>query len=523
MKHFYYACLTLLAAVMVLASCSKEKDGTACLKLIPEDAAIVVRIDMKQSLDAIGYDEADDFKDKLKDAINEHVDDDELQEMLTEIVDNPSATGIDTSNPVYLYVTANLSNIVGFVGTTSDQEKLEAFINKLSEMADGDEVEETDGVKYFEIQKAGIAFTDEWFFIGMAADGAKSLAKDLKKLAEADEAPIMKNEDFKAMMEKEGMFQMLVSGKGAAEGLNKLATLDRQAKEVVKVAEKALPGKIEDISLLFDGTMKEGISTGTAELLTYSDEWKEAVKDFDNMLGDIDENTAEWASSKGIAVLANIDGEKLFDMVLSAASKFGIDNDEETVATIRNYIASVKGDITFSMDGISDDETPELQAYISTKDETIIKMLLIEGDDDIEMIDSLNFKINNYDWDYNYESGEYEKTNLVNSIFAGFDRGYTYFVMGKNPQPFKKPSETIPSDIIQGKGFYFYFNYDFLEEAAKISGNSRETRMMKEMGKIVDYADGYYEGNGKCTFRGELNDKKTPLINQYVEIFEKFL
>lgn len=189
MKHFYYSCLTLLAAVMVLASCSKEKDGNVCLKLIPEDAAIVMRFDVKQSLEAIGYDKEDELKDQLKDAISENVDDEDLLNMLSEIVDDPSATGLDTSNPMYLYVSANLSNIVGLVGTTADTKKLEAFVNKLSEKADGDEVEEVDGVKYMEVKEAGIAFTDDWFFIGQAADGGKSLAKDLKKLAEADELP----------------------------------------------------------------------------------------------------------------------------------------------------------------------------------------------------------------------------------------------------------------------------------------------------------------------------------------------
>lgn len=524
MKHFYYSCLTLLAAVMVLASCSNEKDGNVCLKLIPEDAAIVMRFDVKQSLESIGYDKEDELKDQLKDAISENVDDEDLLNMLSEIVDDPSATGLDTSNPMYLYVSANLSNIVGLVGTTADAKKLEAFVNKLSEMADGDEVEEVDGVKYMEVKQAGIAFTDDWFFIGQAADGGKSLAKDLKKLAEADEAPIMQNADFKAMMEKKGQFQMLISGKGTADAINRLATLQSRAKEMADALERALPGKLEDISLVMDGSFADGMGESTTELLTYSDEWKQAVSDFDDMLGNINAKTAEWASGKGIAVLANIDGEKLFNMIAGMVQKFGAD-DEETMAILRSYLASVKGNIAFSFEGMANENTPELQAYISTEDASIISATLQQGGSDIEMIDSLNFKINNYDWEYNPETGDFEKTNLINSVYAGYDRGYTYFVMGEDPQPFRHPYETIPANHIQAKGFYFYMNYESIAESlAKVAGqNDRETEMMVEMCKLYDYADGYYEGNGKCSFRAEMKDKSTPLIRQMAEILERFL
>lgn len=97
--------------------------------------------------------------------------------------------------------------------------------------------------------------------------------------------------------------------------------------------------------------------------------------------------------------------------------------------------------------------------------------------------------------------------------------------MGENPQPFQKPTVTVPADLIQGKGFYFYMNYEsFVESMAKVAGqNDREAEMMVEMGKLYDYADGYYEGNGKCSFRAEMKDKSTPLIRQMAEILERFL
>lgn len=517
MKRFCYSFLALLAAIVLLASCGSEQ-GSACLKLIPENAVVVARFDVKKSLEAIGYDKEKDLREKMKQTVKEAVDDKDFAEKICSIIDNPSESGIDTDCPLYLYVSANMSNIVGLVGTPSDRNKMAELLGKLI----GDvKLEETDGVSYFDLDQAAIAFTDDWFFVGMAMGGGKSLAKDLKELANASEAPILKNEDFKKMMELEGMAQMLISGKGLNDAISKLAMLGDEGKEIEKAIKKALPGKLEDISILANGNYDKGISTGTTELLTFSDEWKQAVNNFDAILGDIDAKSAALASGEGIAVLANINGEKLYDLVEKAANTFGF-NDEDTMSTLKTFISTVTGNICFSMTGFSGNDTPELSAYASTKDAAIINTVSEAlGDEDIQKIDDHNYVMNNYNWEWNDITGDLEKTDLVNKAAFGFKDGLTYVVFGKEPVAFQTPAKSVPSNLIKGKGFFCYINYDIFKKIVALANdNAINTQMAVEMCDMMDYVEAHYEGNGLFTMRGEMKDKNASILGAYARMLE---
>ena len=67
MKKLFSKVLPLLAAVLALASCSKEQ---AAIRLIPEDAAIVMSVDVKQSADIMGINAESKAVEKIKNAIN---------------------------------------------------------------------------------------------------------------------------------------------------------------------------------------------------------------------------------------------------------------------------------------------------------------------------------------------------------------------------------------------------------------------------------------------------------------------
>lgn len=523
MKHFYYSLLSLLAAVVLLTACSKDKDGSAALKLIPEDAALVIRFDIKQAGEVLGYDKDKESKEELKKAVKSITDSKDLQKKLSEIIDNPSETGISSEHPIFFYVAPNLSNLVGLVGTTADKDKLTDLMKIISKEGKFGDVEEVDGVSYLSVKDAAIIVADDWFYFGVSKGDAEDMAKDMKKLVDDDKTPIMENKDFQAMMEKKGAIQMLISGKGLDAFVGKAAMFGGDGKQIKAALKQVLPGKLTDVSLLADVSYANGVGTGTCELLTYSTEWSNAVKDFDNVLGTITPALCKYLSADAFVMLANVDGNKLMSLIEKAAAKFGADINSEEFAAIRSVITSLKGDMGVAIEGAINDDMPLGVAYISTKDASVIDLLAAGGEEneDLRKNGENDYTMFSYDYDYNYETGDFEKTDLKGAINLGFRDGYTYFVFtdSASTQPFATPAKAMNAKNIKGKGFYGYMNSQFFN--AIPGDNAMESEIMKEMASVFDYMEFYYEGNGKITGRSELKDKNTPLLKTYINMFKK--
>lgn len=520
MKRYFYSFVTLLAVVL-LASCSSEKDGTACLKLIPEDAALVMRIDLKSVGEAMDYQNDKEGKTMLKGLIDDMSDDKKVKDKLKSIIDNPAESGISGDNPVYFYMAPNLSNVAGLVGTTGDRDKLVELLETIAEDGDLDDVEKYEGISCLALDKAAFMVDDDWFYLGMGGDDLQERAKDLKELVKADKAPIMEHNDFKALTEKKGQVQMLISGFGLNSLINKSSILGSDAKQIAKLAKEVLPGKLSDVSVLFDATFAKGSSTGTAEVLTYSKEWKDAVGELDGIMGNISSEVAKYLSGDGLVMLANLDGDKTLALIEKLAAKFGQNLDNEDFNQVRQVLTAINGNMGF---GISDmvNDMVEGALYISTKDASIIDLIASSNDSDTKELTKNgdnDYTLYQYDYDYDYMTGDFVKTNLVGVTNFGYKQGYTYatFSDKEGSAPFTAPAKAVPA--VKGKGLYFYMGASIFDKFDQ--GNSMENEVMKEMSKVYDFVELYYEGNGKMVVRTVLTDKTASVLKVYADIIKK--
>ena len=532
MKRIFYSFATLLAVVL-LASCSSEKDGTACLKLIPEDAALVMRFDLKAVGEATNYANDKATKDELKKLVSDIPGDKDVKEKIKAIIENPSESGISTEHPVYFYLAPNVSNMIGLVGTTGDKDKFVELLQLIADESNLDDVEEYEGISCLELGVAAFLVADDWFYVGAGFENLQKgkvdleeRAKDLKELASADKAPIMEKPDFKAMTEKKGQFQVLLSGRGIDAFFNKAKSFgaNNDVKEVQDAMKKILPGKLSDISLLGNANFEKGVSTGTMEVLTYSNEWKNAISEFDGIMGNITPEVAKYLSADGIAVLANIDGGKLFALIEKVAAKFGKDlNEDEDFVEVRNFVSTINGDMGLGISSI-DNDSGEGVAYISTKDASILSLLTQNAADneDLKQNGENDYTVYNYNYDYNYYTGDLEKTDLQSIINFGYRDGLTYFVLNSQQKtnPFDTPAKPLSTANIKGKGFYMYMNYELF---TKLTNGDMNDEMLKELSKDFDFVEAYYEGNGKFVGRSEMKDKNKSLLRVYMDMLNKFL
>ena len=148
-----------MLAVLMLASCSK-KQGSC---LIPDNAAFVFRLDMTKMMESTGM-KGDDTstKKEIEKLIKDAGLDKEIREKLLEIVDDPTSSGIDFTEPFFAYAApaeergAFEGALVGCVASKGD---LEDTIEKLASDNDDISLEESNGV--VTLRAKGVY---RWFF-----------------------------------------------------------------------------------------------------------------------------------------------------------------------------------------------------------------------------------------------------------------------------------------------------------------------------------------------------------------------
>ena len=243
MKKTFQMMFALLAAVLVLASCSKKE--SVATRLIPENAIVVGRLDVKQTIDKSGLDANSRLLKKLKSAMSDTDMSEEMREKMMDIVLNPNQSGIDFDQPVFFYFTGNEDNMGGLVGTVDNKGKLTDLINQIaSESGSEDEVEEEDGVcRVGEM----MVFNDDWFFIGDVND---DMIETLKEMAESGEGSMAEDESMAKLCEQPGVFSMLVSGKGLGQ------IDDRDVRQALQQLPDGLD--INDVAAITDLQLNDG-------------------------------------------------------------------------------------------------------------------------------------------------------------------------------------------------------------------------------------------------------------------------
>ena len=289
--------MTLLAAMLLLASCSKNQSAS----LIPEDALMVMRFDVTKMQEQSGM---NDGKSELKKRIREFIKDadmdKELRIRLLEIVDDPTASGIDFTEPIYFYFAGDMERKVdlGFVATMADQGSFKDLLKAILE-EDGDlELEEAEGgVQYVNMHGTALIFSSDWVYAGQASDIEETVA-ELQERASSSKN-FANTPAFAKLEKKDGLAQMLFLGAGI-EAMN-----TREVKEAKKAINKMLPegAELKDVASLTDFTLGDGELLISAETVPLSDAWQEYIDKTDKTALDFTKEQCKYVSGEPSASL----------------------------------------------------------------------------------------------------------------------------------------------------------------------------------------------------------------------------
>ena len=493
--------MMMLVAVL-LVSCSKQK-GAA---LVPEDAMVVMRFDVTKLQQKCGIeDKNSDVKKWIKEQIKDMDVDKELRNKLLDIVDDPTASGIDLTEPVYFYVSGNLKRNFdgGLVGSMASESDLTSLLEAAMEESGGDaSLEEQDGVKYIEANGTVMVYNGDWFYLGSAGKDVDDLIEQLKDRA-SGKGSIVGNKAFEQMCKKDGVFQMLFQG----AGMENLPDMD-------KVADMMPDGlELKDMTALVDFVLDEGEAVMTSEVIALSDEWQDYIDKWSDAMKPISKEQTKYISDKALSLFINIDAKEIYSYIKQMAKLYNID--KEALSQIKDVCDMLDGTLSFDGYGIGNNG-PLFTVYVGTKNNEAYQMVKqVMADDENTDTDDADKCMIPTDYDYDWDTGEVTPSSWGE---LGFKNGQTYFSMDAD-NAFSTPEKKYPVSEIKGDGFYARFNFGcFKDYLDQFSGSERE--VMEALGKMFDYAEAYSEVGGKSVLRITTKDKdKTPVevITKYVK------
>ena len=510
--------MTLMLAVL-LASCSKNQGG----RLIPDTAFAVFRLDVIKTMESTGM-KGDDtsVKSQVESLIKRAGLDKEVREKLLEIVDDPTSSGIDFTEPVYVYFTANgRSGVeVGVVGTTASKGDLTDAIKMLEGMDDDISLEEyeSNDVQYARLDRSTvIAFNGDWFYVGPVEGQSdwesqvESTIEDLLDRADGNNN-MEDNEAFKQMCERKGVMQIGIFGTGF-DGLPGTSEMMRQLPEDCE---------LKDIAGFVNLVINKGEIVFEGEALLMSEAWK---KQLDLLTyNDIEKSQAKYADAEGALAIINADPKDFYKYVRKFAESAGASrDDQEKLEELKPIFDAFTGQATIAINKLKEDNEPEVVAYVGTRNNSLVEALLSNGGDNesVVKVDDDEYRIPiDYDYDYSDSIGDWTMTP-TKFLNVGWKNNQTYFMMNTDDEPFTTPRNSF-SDV-KGVGIY-------VRAAGKLLGmavgsiNDDAERAGMAVADIIDCIEFYMESPTKTIFRIVTKKKdKSPIVTVIDYVKKNFL
>lgn len=495
--------VTMLTALVLLASCSKQQGQM----LVPDDALFVVRIDAKQASEKSGLTgDKSELSKWIKKQIKEMGLDKEVRDKVLAIVEDPTKSGFDLTEPVFLYAAGDIEREpdFGVVGTMASKSDLIDLIETL----DAFDVEESNGFSYCEFDRdAALIFNGDWFFAGKI-DDVDDMIATLKERA-GGKGSLDGNKAFDKMCNKKGVMQALFLG----EGLENIP-------DFRQMMASSMPDGLEmkDFASIIDFGLNPGEAILEAEFVPMSQEWQKYVDKSLKAMKSIDDAQAKYISDKGLSLFVNIDPKEILENIDKLAE--ALELDDEAAEMIEDVLDGFDGTASLEFSGIKDNQ-PCVSLYVGTKNDDALGLLLQNiGDVDEFQEVGDNQYLFPTDYEYDWDSEDFARTPTAWAA-VGFKDGMTYFSTDKE-SVFSTPRQKYPVKEIKGKGLYLRFNADLFSTLAD-EADSSDAMLFKALADLFDYAECFNGDGATGVMRIVMKDKKKTPVEAIADYVKKFL
>jgi len=209
-KTNLFLMLSMLFAALILTSCSRKVPDYA--KLIPADADVVVRVDVRQLAAKCGFGKDDKMSGKLEKTLTQGLSE-KAQKKVAAVMKSPAQLGLDLRDPVLLYFCRERGEF-GMAGTVYKADRFADFLNVMGEETGSGKVSKTDDLNYITLSDVLFVFNDDWFFVTNQSEDQtpQAQAKAIAKRYASEKNPWAENEAFRRVCKKGGVMQAYVNG-----------------------------------------------------------------------------------------------------------------------------------------------------------------------------------------------------------------------------------------------------------------------------------------------------------------------
>lgn len=533
-KSVFIKLMSVACLVLLMASCNKVPKYA---KMIPDDASVVIRMDVKKASENGKLGDNSTLKDKIVKAMKDADMSRSARDEIEEIIDDPTKSGIDFSDPLMFYVTQGDDNSEngGLLGTIKDKDDFTEFLNALSKEGDGDGVEDAKkDFSYIMIgNNTGLFYNKDFFLltdISYDKDKQEDDIDDIKKEFEKDKSShsMADNPDMKTMCKKDGIMQVLIEGKGLAE-----------QKGFSDEFEEGLPSdvKLDDFAYLIDFNTEAGDATLTGEIISNSDGWKNYIAKYDQTLGNLGTGLNNYMSADGACAMVNVNGDKLYDLL----KDFGYTkkmNDSADGKTFLKILRSINGDVVFNMSSFdfSDYKKVDGGLYITSDNNSIVNEMKdeVKNQPGFESTGNDRYAVPLGGGGYTDEYGNTVTTPSTDFYLNfGYKSGVSYFAFNNKKDKVAEAKNALQSSLYNGKKCYVYLSSELLKPAKESAEKSMKeaesqgystasskagVKVLKTIIEDVAYIEAYYEGGGKSTIRLVMKDSKVDPLSVFMDI-----
>ena len=454
----------LLMAVFVLSSCSKSSQKNA--KFIP-DNAVVFSIDVKQMLEKGKIADNAEAKKKLLESIEQGAKNQETKDLFKKIVDDPTKAGVDLSEPLFFFTTAD-SKDMGIVGTILDKGDFTEVLNTIAKEAGSEAAKEKDGLQYWENDGTIIVFDDATFF-----------ASESKKLDDA--IAKFKNDDTKGTMAESDDFAKLSDGDGFIKALIPMAIAEGQLGDAKKVLPEG--AELKDLSVLLNLTSSKGEAKLAFNVIAKSDVWKKHIKENSEICGNISGDYLKFLPKGALMLYTNFDGKKLFEL-LEKKGAFKQAGMESQIDIAKKILEAIDGDFALGVGEVKG-SMPQVAAYLKTKDGSIADFAKQNG---LNPSDGMDF---------------------------GFKDGATYVAVGTGA--FKEASAKFDKSVISGRRFYMFCDVELIAGLAGMI-NGQAAQGAKSASEVIKTAEIYDTSDTEGEFILKFKDADKDPIEFFIDL-----
>lgn len=491
-KRLFSWGLLLPLFVMLLGSCSQQPEYA---KLIPDDPALLVKVDAKQI-----YMKADAGKAWDEATANKVVGlmggSAQFNKTMKELLKDPRTCGLDFDDPL-LFAVNNLGkdSWTIFLATVDDEDKVTAVLNTLCKEKGLPQVQEKGDLHTLAMDNAQVCYDDDNFCIALSNFGTQSSDEISKEMAAVFDKGVKHNEETEkkldAIFDSKGLVNWMVTGNLMQESVGRemaLATGFDMSKLDLLMGLESAPGRLDF----------------TYEVLSDDPAFNEYIQKSEAASGKIKGDLLPYITRDDAFAMAHYNGEAASELLKTNKMFLNILGNYKD--DVLKGFATLNGDIAVGVRGIDipSKSVDLVYLYGKTKDNSIIHTIASKAGDAFlpKAKDLYTLKM---------DSSRLANAGFLATNVMGYKDGISYYLLGKSgkdvPTAVSKP---LSLDQVKGYKSYFWFPASM---AIKMLTDSGLEPAVKEMAlnytKLFDGVEGYAAEPTKAVISFRFVDTKS--------------